>query len=224
MKYFEKNAVDDVNDIHRAWAIERIGGWGDNIVPGPSRSPKKENDKKTNKHARLYNRSQSVHELQYNNGTVVPHVPLVRPVSHNTGDRFDKKGNVVTHVPLVGSKTREKTQTPFTAHQQQHGSSLDVEKTLRYIGAGMDDDEYEDVQRLFEERRKKQQYTQKQLEFLFAAQEADARKGDGARSQKLFFSSEWGSKPSQSVAKKYMKGSAARAAGVTADQRASAPR
>eukprot|EP00961_Rhodomonas_salina_P143505 1931080-Rhodomonas_salina.1 len=27
VKYFERNAVDDDNDIHRAWAIERIGGW-----------------------------------------------------------------------------------------------------------------------------------------------------------------------------------------------------
>eukprot|EP00961_Rhodomonas_salina_P228950 3094567-Rhodomonas_salina.1 len=75
MRYFKKHAETDVETIHRAWAEDKINGWGEYTVPGPSLSPNKEKDKKTHRHAKLYNRSQSVHELHDNNG-IVTHVPL----------------------------------------------------------------------------------------------------------------------------------------------------
>eukprot|EP00961_Rhodomonas_salina_P184761 2494409-Rhodomonas_salina.1 len=87
MKYFEKNAVNDVEKIREAWAEDKIKNWFES-VPGPSLSPKKKHNKKTRRHAKPYNRSQSVHELHDNNG-IVTHIPLVRPVSQKTGDFFE---------------------------------------------------------------------------------------------------------------------------------------
>eukprot|EP00961_Rhodomonas_salina_P149202 2008137-Rhodomonas_salina.1 len=36
LKYFEKNAVNDVEKIYEAWARDKINDWVEYPVPGPS--------------------------------------------------------------------------------------------------------------------------------------------------------------------------------------------
>eukprot|EP00961_Rhodomonas_salina_P255072 3447151-Rhodomonas_salina.1 len=196
VKYFKKHAVNDVERIHEAWAEDKIKNWFDS-VPGSSLSPKKKHNKKTRKHAKPYNMSQSVHELHANNG-IVTHIPPVRPVSKKTGDFFEFGPDMMSSEV---KKTKTKTRKPFV--QKQNGSPLGKQTKLWPVkGSEMTARQYAETDELF---GKETQYTPEEGKDFFAAQEVDLQKYNGK--QQWFVFSERGIIPLQMNSEKQKKGS-----------------